>query len=266
VRARYEVRVGRREALALAAALAAMTAVVFGAGILVGRGMGRPAAAPPAVGSPALGAAVAMPRKSEPPPADPAPKTAAARAEERLTFYKTLTSPTTDLPPVGKPTIEEHLVPREELPAVAPPEAPAPAPGLRPAPAPSAARPAPERRIPVARAEPSPARIAGRAAPRAAVPPPPPRPAAVAPPGPEPGDQWTVQVSAFRSRALADELRARLAARGFDAYVLASATEEGRPRYRVRVGAYPTRTEAERVAAELRTERGLNPLVTSRAR
>src|SRR5581483_595626 len=130
VRARYEVRVGRREALALAAALAAMTGVVFGAGILVGRGMGRPAAAPPAVGSPALGAAVAMPRKSEPPPADPAPKTAAARAEERLTFYKTLTSPTTDLPPVGKPTIEEHLVPREE-PAAAPPEAPAP--GPRPA-------------------------------------------------------------------------------------------------------------------------------------
>ena len=66
-------------------------------------------------------------------------------------------------------------------------------------------------------------------------------------------------MSAFRSRALAEELRARLAARGFDAYVFPSITEDGRPRYRVRVGAYPTRSDAERVAADLRSERGLNP-------
>jgi DedD protein len=76
-------------------------------------------------------------------------------------------------------------------------------------------------------------------------------------------DAWTVQVSAFRSRPLADELRTRLAARGYDAYVLTSVTEDGRPRYRVRVGAYARRTDAERVAGELRSERGLNPLVTS---
>jgi len=77
---------------------------------------------------------------------------------------------------------------------------------------------------------------------------------------------WTVQVSSFRSRALAEELRARLATRGFDAYLLSAATEEGRVRYRVRVGAYPARVEAERVAAELRTERTLSPFVTPRSR
>ncbi len=75
-----------------------------------------------------------------------------------------------------------------------------------------------------------------------------------------------MQVSAFRSRALAEELRARLAARGFDSYVFPSITEDGRPRYRVRVGSYPARGEAERVVAELRSERGLNPLVTPRTR
>jgi cell division protein FtsN len=75
---------------------------------------------------------------------------------------------------------------------------------------------------------------------------------------------WTVQVNAFRSRALAEELRARLATRGFDAYVFPSLTEDGRPRYRVRVGAYPARSDAERTATELRSERGLNPLVTPR--
>ena len=72
-------------------------------------------------------------------------------------------------------------------------------------------------------------------------------------------------MSAFRSRALAEELRSRLAARGFDAHVFPSITEDGRPRYRVRVGAYASRDDAERVAAELRSERGLNPLVTPRA-
>ena len=50
-----------------------------------------------------------------------------------------------------------------------------------------------------------------------------------------------MQVSAYRSRALAEELRARLAARGFDAYILPSITEDGRPRYRVRIGTYPRR-------------------------
>jgi cell division protein FtsN len=91
-------------------------------------------------------------------------------------------------------------------------------------------------------------------------------PAIAAPPAtPSPGDLplWTIQVSSFRSRALAEELRSRLAARGFDAHVFPSLTEDGRPRYRVRVGAYAARGDAERVAAELRSERGLNPLVTS---
>jgi cell division septation protein DedD len=75
-----------------------------------------------------------------------------------------------------------------------------------------------------------------------------------------------VQVSALRSRPLADDLRSRLASRGFDAYILASVTEDGRQRYRVRVGSYPTRSDAERVASDLRSERGLNPLVTPRTR
>ena len=189
-------------------------------------------------------------------------KTAATRAEEKVTFYRTLTAPTQDLPQVGKPTIEERLVPKDEparllraapacrrsrrsaAPEVAPerrrPEGP---PRPTPAPVPRARR----ARRPRRRSRPAPAQLA--AAPAAAEP-----------------EAWTVQVSAFRSRALAEELRARLAARGFDAYVFPSITEDGRPRYRVRVGAYPARSDAERAAAELRSERGLNPLVTPRTR
>jgi len=77
---------------------------------------------------------------------------------------------------------------------------------------------------------------------------------------------WTVQVSSFRSRILAEELRQHLAGRGFDAYLVSTATEEGRVRHRVRVGGFSARAEAERVAAELKSERNLNPFVTTRAR
>ena len=77
---------------------------------------------------------------------------------------------------------------------------------------------------------------------------------------------WTVQVSSFRSRALADELRSQLTAKGFDAYLVSVTTEEGRVRHRVRVGGFGTRAEAERVAGELRGERNLNPFVTTRSR
>jgi hypothetical protein len=42
--------------------------------------------------------------------------------------------------------------------------------------------------------------------------------------------------------------------------------EEGRVRHRVRVGNFPTRGEAERVAQDLRNERNFNPFVTARTR
>jgi cell division septation protein DedD len=130
---------------------------------------------------------------------------------------------------------------------------PAP-PAARPPPAPE--RAAPEKAVaetaPPARGAPAPGR-------------PPPAPAAPAPAPAEP-QLWTVQVSSFRSRALADELRGRLAGRGFDAYVVSISGEEGRVRHRVRVGSFPTRGEAERVAQDLRSERNLNPFVTARAR
>jgi cell division septation protein DedD len=80
------------------------------------------------------------------------------------------------------------------------------------------------------------------------------------------GRLWTVQVSSFRSRALADELLARLSAKGFDAYLVSVTTDEGRVRHRVRVGGYASRAEAERVAGQLRSERNLSPFVTTRSR
>jgi cell division septation protein DedD len=256
-RARHEFRFGTREILIIGGVLCLMVGLVFAAGVYVGREMTGRKGPARAEGPRDSGKTDADGARAEAPI-----KTAATRAEEKVTFYRTLTAPTSDLPQVGKPTIEERLVPKEEP---SPPSAP-PAPPVDVAAPPEEPRPLAERRVPKApEASPAPRQL------RPTRPPGPPmiRPApaqvAAVPTAAEP-ELWSVQVSAFRSRSLADELRVRLAARGFDAYILTSVTEDGRPRYRVRVGAYPTRNDAERVAAELRTERGLNPLVTPRTR
>lgn len=274
-RARHEFRFGARELVVLGAVFCLIAGLVFAGGILVGREMSHKAAAR-ADAARGLGRADSDGARPETPT-----KSAATRTEEKVTFYRTLTAPTADLPQVGKPTIEERLVPKEE-----------PAPRAA-ASAVSPVAPAVPPSVSVADAsEPSPAtpeRAALPERPAAAVPPAPPAPkvseparspravrTAKAPPvrsapaqltaaaAPVEPEAWTVQVSAFRSRALAEELRSRLAARGFDAYVFPSITEDGRPRYRVRVGAYPARADAERAAGDLRSERGLNPLVTPR--
>jgi cell division septation protein DedD len=241
-RVRHEFRFGTRELVVIGVVFCLIAGLVFAGGVLVGREMAR--------AKRTVGVEVPESRTDADGLRTEAPvKTAATRAEEKVTFYRTLTAPTSDLPQVGKPTIEERLIPKEE-----------PLPAAPADPAPEPPRAAPERRAskapePVASSRP----VRATRAPTAR-----PAPAQLAGPGPgADGDAWTVQVSAFRSRALAEELRSRLAARGFDAHVFPSLTEDGRPRYRVRVGAYASRGDAERIAAELRSERGLNPLVTS---
>jgi cell division septation protein DedD len=266
-RARHEFRFGGRELVVIGVVFCLIAGVVFAAGVVVGRETVRGKGAARVEGA-------REPRLADPEGlrgGDTSVKTAATRAEEKVTFYRTLTAPTQDLPQVGKPTIEERLVAKEE-PTVSPaaPTAPtAPTAEVAPEPphvAPEPPRVAPERRTPKApEAAPAPRPARAARAPAAPSVRPGATQLAATQAGAEP-EAWTVQVSAFRSRALAEELRSRLAARGFDAYVFPSITEGGRPRYRVRIGTYPARSDAERAAAELRSERGLNPLVTPRSR
>jgi DedD protein len=251
---RHEFRVGRRELVVFAGATVLVWTLTFVFGILVGRELngGRS-------GTAAVPALSAPPAEVEPtPPVAGAKRGDAAGSEERLTFYKTLTAPTLEVPPPVPPRIEERIVPHD------PPAAPAPAPASSAVEA--TARPAPPPRpVAVPRTPPVAREPAAKAAPA-------PVPASkVVVPEPQlrddaSGRAWTVQVSSFRSRALADELRGRLAAKGFDAYLVSLTTEDGRVRHRVRVGGFATRAEAERVAGDLRGERDLNPFVTTRAR
>ncbi|GIW41679.1 MAG: hypothetical protein KatS3mg076_2256 [Candidatus Binatia bacterium] len=104
--------------------------------------------------------------------------------------------------------------------------------------------------------------------------PPTPTPTATSPPTPAPratpglvpteSRPWTVQVLAARSRTEAEAAVARLRRRGYDAYVLRVPAGEG-SWYRVRVGHFRTREEAQRVERRLRREEGMEgAFVTAR--
>lgn len=107
-------------------------------------------------------------------------------------------------------------------------------------PAPSA--PAPER-VPVpARDAPDPPRAANAA-------------------GEPPGAGFAVQVAAVGERAEADTIARRLSNKGYPAYVMAPAA--GAPRvFRVRVGKFRERREAERIAGRLQREEQFKPWIT----
>jgi cell division protein FtsN len=163
---------------------------------------------------------------------------------DTLTFYQTLTAPPGPLPPPATARAgaagRTESRPRSEAPAAAAtPVASAGTPMIRPA-GPAAAAPVPA----LAAARPAPPRgPALGGLPESS--------------GPSTGG-FTVQVGAFRSRDQADGLHRHLAGHGFPVQVVAvDGGDEGRPRYRVRVGAYPTRDAARRMAQRLQAEQGL---------
>jgi cell division septation protein DedD len=93
-----------------------------------------------------------------------------------------------------------------------------------------------------------------RDAPRAA---PPVRAAASAEP---PGPGFAVQIAAMRERGEADSIVQRLAGKGYSAYVL-SPQAGGADVYRVRVGKFKTRREAETIASRLEKEEQFKPWI-----
>jgi cell division protein FtsN len=104
-------------------------------------------------------------------------------------------------------------------------------------------------------------------APRSEPPGPPDMPGREALPGrsdaPAAATPFTIQVGAYNARPPADALRATLAAAGHDARVVEATTASG-VRYRVQVGAFPTREAAQDIAARLSAERSLSTFVTTR--
>jgi DedD protein len=97
-------------------------------------------------------------------------------------------------------------------------------------------------------------------APAAAVTPPPAPPPAPAAAPPAPGD-WAVQVAALNGRPEAEAVAKRLSAKGYAAYVVTPGN--GTPAvFRVRIGPFRTRREADTMAARLEKEEQFKPWVT----
>ena len=75
------------------------------------------------------------------------------------------------------------------------------------------------------------------------------------------GNGYAIQVAALREPHEADAIVKRLASKGYGAYVLSPAG--GTPNvYRVRVGKFKTRREAETIASKLQTEEQFKPWIT----
>ena len=161
-------------------------------------------------------------------------------------------------------------------PAAAAPEAPAqteaPAPTEEPAAAPAAepesaaqlapAEPAPAQPAPPAQQAPAPPAPAAPAVskvetPRPAVPAPTPPDASVGEPS---GTGFVVQVAAVRGRGEADTIARRLSTKGYPAFV--TTVPGGVQMFRVRVGKFTDRREAEAIAGRLEREEQFKPWIT----
>jgi DedD protein len=84
-------------------------------------------------------------------------------------------------------------------------------------------------------------------------------PAAQAPP---PANGWMVQIAALRDRAAADAMVKRLSAKGYPTVVVEPAAGAPAASFRIRVGPYTDRAEAERVARRLEREEQFRPFIT----
>jgi cell division protein FtsN len=73
---------------------------------------------------------------------------------------------------------------------------------------------------------------------------------------------WAVQAAAFKTQAQADALQKQLKKSGLDAYVAPVAAADGQTNYRVRIGTFKSKAEAQRVADRVRGERSLAAFIT----
>ena len=100
---------------------------------------------------------------------------------------------------------------------------------------------------------------------------PPPEAATEAPPAAEPmvasppppsAEGFTVQVAALSERPEAEAMVQRLNGKGYEAYILDPAPNAPTTMFRVRVGRYPDRGEAEQILRRLEREEQFKPWIT----
>jgi cell division septation protein DedD len=246
----HEIQLNGKQLVFLFMAATVVSVVIFLCGVLVGRGVRTDrgivaeATAPPALAG-------------HPPPTESSDDTREAPPPAELSYVKRLedaqpSSEELKPAPTGlvaaQPPAVEQLVARAVPTPAAPPPKPAPsaaAPEAKtkvvPAPPPAAKPPVVVDQNPALTAKASVA-----------------RPPAVAP---APAGDWTVQVAAVNDRGEADVMVKRLSTKGYSAFVVAPAS--GTPAiFRVRVGAFKTKREAESLAVKIQKEERYKSWVT----
>ena len=157
-------------------------------------------------------------------------------------------------------SLERPAAPKPVEKRSAGPATPAPTRVAAATPPPTTVRPAPKRpAAPAATAAtpkptPKPAPATGTAGPGPAAP----KAAAPAPAGA--GQSFSIQVGAFKDKATADSIVARLKTKGFAAYVVSPESNDP-GLYVVRVGHYAARADAERAEARLRDQEKFSPFI-----
>lgn len=227
-----EIQLGGKQLVFLAMAVVVIGVSVFLAGVMVGRGV-------LAAKGPVNGESTVAANETEPPPppasATPGSSSLPATAGEKLSYAERLGS----AEPAKEPLKPEASAPAEAPAPKAESTAPTPAatpPPLAPAPAPPA--PPAAKVVPPVKAAPA----AAAATPEA------------------PGSGFAIQVAALREPEEAAAIVKRLAAKGYAAYVVTP--QKGTALiYRVRVGKFKERREADTVAARLQKEEQFKPWI-----
>ena len=240
----HEIQLNGKQLVFLFMAATVVSVVIFLCGVLVGRGVRaeRSGAAESAelsnVAEPAPQAA-AVPA-TIPPGSDPT-AAAAPPATEDLSYFNRLDT--------TKAAPKEVLKPQPAPPR--PAEPPAPTPLAAPVRA-DAGRPQPPAKTPAKDAKEVKEPVRAPSVPAAQV----------STSGSEPASGgYAVQIAALNIRSEADAIAKRFASKGYAAYVMSPAL--GSPQiYRVRIGKFGSRREAESIAAKLEKEEQLKPWVT----
>jgi cell division septation protein DedD len=222
----HEIQLNGKQLVFLFMAATVVSVVIFLCGVLVGRGV--------RAGQGAAAEVSAANTTGDPSPQQP------ASAPEPTPVGSDPTAAPPPPPPADDLTYFHRL---ETKSGAVEPLKPAPAPEKGPAaerPAPPAARETPP---PAAAVEPARAPSADHTRAEPA------------------GQGFAVQIAALNVRSEADAIAKRLSSKGYAAYVLTPA--DGTPSvYRVRIGKFPTRREAETIAARLQKEEQFKPWVT----
>ena len=233
----HEIQLNGKQLVFLFMAATVVSVVIFLCGVLVGRGVRSERSVSStdtasvivdATPQPAP-AASAVPTGSDPTSATPPP----AVDDSSLSYTKRLdtSNPPEDLKPL--PAAERAAA---EAPGKSARATPTPRPVATPKPAAAAAAPASAPRKEEAPALSSSSDAAVR-------------------------DGFAIQVAALREPGEADTIAKRLVSKGYGAYVLTP--PDGRPNvYRVRIGTFKTRREAEAIASKLQKEEQFKPWIT----